>query len=105
MAATSTRRRNTKAARLRWGRGRPTSAHPASTTLAPTTRTSTTCARRGAPGGPRDTDLMNAPKGKAPTFLLAALQDPIAANLDAHPDRERVARVIRRGKRPPVVVA
>jgi hypothetical protein len=27
-------------------------------------------------------DLSNAPKGKSPTFLVAALKDPIGANLD-----------------------
>ena len=27
-------------------------------------------------------DLSNAPSGKSPTFLVAALKDPIGANLD-----------------------
>jgi hypothetical protein len=35
--------------------------------------------RKGVPMGG---DLSNAPKGKAPTFLVAALKDPIGANLD-----------------------
>ena len=33
-------------------------------------------------GVPMGGDLNNAPKGKSPTFLLAALKDPIGANLD-----------------------
>ena len=33
-------------------------------------------------GVPMGGDLNNAPKGKAPTFLVAALKDPIGANLD-----------------------
>jgi hypothetical protein len=33
-------------------------------------------------GVPMGGDLTNAPAGKAPTFLLAALKDPIGANLD-----------------------
>ena len=33
-------------------------------------------------GVPMGGDLRNAPKGKAPTFLVAALKDPIGANLD-----------------------
>jgi hypothetical protein len=33
-------------------------------------------------GVPMGGDLSNAPKGKAPTFLVAALKDPIGANLD-----------------------
>jgi len=35
--------------------------------------------RKGVPMGG---DLRNAPQGKAPTFLVAALKDPIGANLD-----------------------
>lgn len=35
--------------------------------------------RKGVPMGG---DLRNAPKGKSPTFLVAALKDPIGANLD-----------------------
>ena len=33
-------------------------------------------------GVPMGGDLRNAPKGKSPTFLVAALKDPIGANLD-----------------------
>ena len=33
-------------------------------------------------GVPMGGDLTNAPKGKSPTFLVAALKDPIGANLD-----------------------
>lgn len=33
-------------------------------------------------GVPMGGDLRNAPKGKAPTFLVAALKDPISGNLD-----------------------
>lgn len=33
-------------------------------------------------GVPMGGDLRNAPKGKAPTFLVAALKDPIGGNLD-----------------------
>jgi len=33
-------------------------------------------------GVPMGGDLKNAPKGKAPTFLIAAMKDPIGANLD-----------------------
>src|SRR4029453_17278019 len=33
-------------------------------------------------GVPMDGDLSGAPAGKAPTFLVAALKDPIGANLD-----------------------
>ena len=29
-------------------------------------------------------DLSNAPQGRAPTFLVAALKDPIGANLDRY---------------------
>jgi hypothetical protein len=35
-----------------------------------------------AKGVPMGGDLRSAPKGKAPTFLVAALKDPIGANLD-----------------------
>jgi len=35
-----------------------------------------------AKGVPMGGDLRNAPKGKAPTFLVAALKDPMGANLD-----------------------
>lgn len=35
-----------------------------------------------AKGVPMGGDLSNAPKGKSPTFLAAALKDPIGANLD-----------------------
>ena len=35
-------------------------------------------------GVPMGGDLSNAPKGKAPTFLAAALKDPIGANLDRY---------------------
>jgi hypothetical protein len=35
-----------------------------------------------AKGVPMGGDLKNAPTGKAPTFLVAALKDPIGANLD-----------------------
>jgi hypothetical protein len=35
-----------------------------------------------AKGVPMGGDLSNAPRGKAPTFLVAALRDPIGANLD-----------------------
>ncbi len=37
-----------------------------------------------AKGVPMGGDLSNAPKGKAPTFLVAALKDPIGANLDRY---------------------
>ncbi len=35
-------------------------------------------------GVPMGGDLSNAPQGKAPTFLIAALKDPIGANLDRY---------------------
>jgi hypothetical protein len=35
-----------------------------------------------AKGVPMGGDLENAPKGKSPTFIAAALKDPIGANLD-----------------------
>ena len=35
-------------------------------------------------GVPMGGDLRNAPKGKSPTFLVAALKDPIGANLDRY---------------------
>jgi Protein of unknown function (DUF3604) len=35
-------------------------------------------------GVPMGGDLSNAPKGKSPTFLVAALKDPIGANLDRY---------------------
>jgi len=37
-----------------------------------------------AKGVPMGGDLSDAPKGKAPTFLVAALKDPIGANLDRY---------------------
>jgi hypothetical protein len=37
-----------------------------------------------ARGVPMGGDLSDAPKGKAPTFLVAALKDPIGANLDRY---------------------
>ena len=37
-----------------------------------------------ARGVPMGGDLSNAPTGKAPTFLVAALKDPIGANLDCY---------------------
>ena len=37
-----------------------------------------------AKGVPMGGDLKQAPKGKAPTFLVAALKDPIGANLDRY---------------------
>jgi Protein of unknown function (DUF3604) len=37
-----------------------------------------------AKGVPMGGDLLDAPKGKAPTFLVAALKDPIGANLDRY---------------------
>src|SRR6478736_9253576 len=35
-------------------------------------------------GVPMGADLSDAPKGKAPTFLVAALKDPVGANLDRY---------------------
>ena len=37
-----------------------------------------------AKGVPMGCDLSDAPKGKSPTFLVAALKDPIGANLDRY---------------------
>jgi hypothetical protein len=37
-----------------------------------------------AKGVPMGADLPAAPQGKAPTFLVAALKDPIGANLDRY---------------------
>ena len=45
-----------------------------------------------AKGVPMGGDLRTAPPGKAPTFLVAALKDPIGANLDRYPDRQGLAR-------------
>ena len=35
-----------------------------------------------AKGVPMGGDLFQAPKGKSPTFLVAALKDPLSGNLD-----------------------
>jgi hypothetical protein len=35
-------------------------------------------------GVPMGGDMKSAPQGKAPTFLIAALKDPIGANLDRY---------------------
>ena len=43
-------------------------------------------------GVPMGGDLRAAPQGKSPTFLVAALKDPIGANLDRIPDRQGLAR-------------
>ena len=43
-------------------------------------------------GVPMGGDLSDAPTGKAPTFLVAALKDPIGANLDRYPDHQGLAR-------------
>ena len=39
-------------------------------------------------GVPMGGDLSAAPAGKSPTFLVAALKDPIGANLDRYPDHQ-----------------
>ena len=45
-----------------------------------------------AKGVPMGGDLRAAPAGKAPTFLVAALKDPIGAQPRPHPDRQGLAR-------------
>ena len=42
-------------------------------------------------GVPMGGDLDEAPAGKSPTFLVAALKDPIGAKSRPHPDREGLA--------------
>ena len=48
----------------------------------PTRRTACPAASATRKGVPMGGDLAQAPAGKAPTFLVAALKDPIGANLD-----------------------
>ena len=55
--------------RLGFRRGRRAIAHPGASSAT----------RKGVPMGG---DLRDAPAGKSPTFLVAALKDPIGANLD-----------------------
>ena len=42
-------------------------------------------------GVPMGGDIGPAPAGKVPTFLVAALKDPIGGNLDRIPDRQGLA--------------
>ena len=43
-------------------------------------------------GVPMGGDLSGAPAGKSPTFLVAALKDPVRRQSRSHPDREGLAR-------------
>ena len=44
-----------------------------------------------AKGVPMGGDLRDAPSGKSPSFLVAAMKDPYQRQSRSHPDRQRLA--------------
>ena len=55
------------------------------------TRQSAACRVWYTKGVPMGGDLRTAPRGKAPTFLVAALKDPLSGQPGPHPDRQGLA--------------